>query len=202
MVPRIEKTQIIFLLLVWWLSVTSFRVWVCECAWNLVETYCLCNFALRPDGVNFYQVVFFKYYMFIFTGSFVSAMITCDKFLCCYYETCRCRKLAQFRTQLGFIAKTAWIELQTTKFRFRVVKKMASKHWEPLKRNVLISSKEVLWISFKRRKLYSGILVHDCFGPESQKIYDSLDWFEGADNVLRLQTEVRDEVGERGKSRM
>ena len=111
-------------------------------------------------------------------------------------------KLAQFRTQSDFIAKTAWIELQMTKFRFRVVKKIASKHWEPLKRNVLISSKEVLWIGFKRRKLYSGILVHDWLGPESQKIYDSLDWFEGADDVSRLQTEVRDEVGESGKSRM
>ena len=50
--------------------------------------------------------------------------------------------------------------------------------------------------------MYSGILVHDWVEPESQKIYDSLDLFEGADNVLRLQTEVRDEVGERGKSRM
>ena len=50
--------------------------------------------------------------------------------------------------------------------------------------------------------MYSGILVHDWLGPESQKIYDSLDWFEGADDVLRLQTEVRDEVGESGKSRM
>ena len=50
--------------------------------------------------------------------------------------------------------------------------------------------------------MYSGILVHDWLGPESQKIYDSLDWFEGADDVLRLQTEVRDEIGESGKSRM
>ena len=50
--------------------------------------------------------------------------------------------------------------------------------------------------------MYSGILVHDWVEPESQKIYDSLDWFEGADDVLRLQTEVRDEVGESGKSRM
>ena len=101
MVPRIEKTQIIFLLLVWWLSVTSFRVWVCECAWNLVETYCSCNFAPRPDGVNFYQV-FFQYYMFKFTGSFVSAMIICDKFLCCYYETCRCRKAGPVQNPVGF----------------------------------------------------------------------------------------------------
>ena len=46
------------------------------------------------------------------------------------------------------------------------------------------------------------ILVQDWLGPEGQKIYDSLDWFEGADDVLRLQTEVRDEVGESGKSRM
>ena len=106
-------------------------------------------------------------------------------------------KLVQLRTQSDFIAKTAWIEPQMTKLRFRVVKKIASKHWEPLKRNVLISWKEVLWIGFKRRKLYCGILVHDWLGPESQKIYDSLDLFEGADNVLPLQTEVRDEVGER-----
>ena len=44
--------------------------------------------------------------------------------------------------------------------------------------------------------MYSGILVHDWLRPGSQKINDSLDWFEGADDVLRLQTEVRDEVGE------
>ena len=34
------------------------------------------------------------------------------------------------------------------------------------------------------------ILVQDWLGPEGQGIYDSLDWFEGADDVLRLHTEV------------
>ena len=71
----------------------------------------------------------------------MSAVTTCDKFLCCYYETCRCESVS------------------------------------------------------KERKC---ILVLDWFGPEGQKIYDSLDWFEGADDVLRLQTEVRNEVGESG----
>ena len=70
--------------------------WVCECAWNLVETYCSCNFAPRPDGVFTIftsGVLFFFHfnYMCKFTGIFVSAVITCDKFLCCYWETCRCR---------------------------------------------------------------------------------------------------------------
>ena len=46
------------------------------------------------------------------------------------------------------------------------------------------------------------ILVKDWLRPEGQKIYDSLDWFEGADDALRLQTEVRDEVAEGGKSKM
>ena len=38
--------------------------------------------------------------------------------------------------------------------------------------------------------MYSGILAHDWVEPESQKTYDSLDWFGGADNVVRLQTEA------------
>ena len=51
--------------------------------------------------------------------------------------------------------------------------------WEPLKRKVVIYSKEVLWIDFE--------LVQDLLGPKGQKIYDNLDWFEG-DDVLRLRT--------------
>ena len=65
-----------------------------------------------------------------------------------------------------------------------------------------------MWLYLQKKSCESvsnerkRILVQDWFGPECQKIYDSLDWFEGADDVLRLQTEVRDEVGESGKSRM
>ena len=69
-------------------------------------------------------------------------------------------------------------------------------HWEPLKRPVFKSSKEVLWIDFAR-KMYSGSVL------KVKKIYDSLQTvWTGADDVLRPQTDVRDEVGESGKSRM
>ena len=47
------------------------------------------------------------------------------------------------------------------------------------------------------------ILIQDWLGPEGQKIYDSLQTVgTGADAVLQPQTDVRDEVGESGKSRM
>ena len=101
-VPRIEKTQIILLLLV---SLVTFCdiVWsLSVCAWNLVETYCSYNFAPRPDGVNFYQTVFFLYYVCKFTGIFVSAVTTCDKFVCRYYETCRCPKAGPVQNPAGF----------------------------------------------------------------------------------------------------
>ena len=40
--------------------------------------------------------------MLKFTGIFVSAVVTCDKFLCCYYETCRCRKAGPVQNPVGF----------------------------------------------------------------------------------------------------
>ena len=65
-----------------------------------------------------------------------------------------------------------------------------------------------MWLHLQKKSCESVsnerkcFVVQDWLGPEGQKIYDSLDWFEGADDVLRLQTEVRDEVRESGKSRM
>ena len=96
MVPGIEKTQIILLLLIWWLSVKSFGVslWVCmESSRNIL----LVQFCAKTWRCfyNFYQRCFFLFfnfnYMCKFTGIFVSAVITCDKFLCCYWQTFRCR---------------------------------------------------------------------------------------------------------------
>ena len=58
------------------------------------NTDCSCNFAPRPDGVFifFISVCFFLIlYMRKFTVIFVPAVTTCDRFLCCYCETCRCR---------------------------------------------------------------------------------------------------------------
>ena len=37
-----------------------------------------------------------------FTGIFVSAVTACDKFLCCYYETCLCRKAGSVQNPEGF----------------------------------------------------------------------------------------------------
>ena len=58
-------------------------------------------------------------------------------------------KLAQFRTQLDFITKT--LRTSNEQISIRGVKKIASKHWESLERDVVISSKEVLWIDFQRK---------------------------------------------------
>ena len=60
-----------------------------------------------------------------------------------------------------------------------LLKEIAFKYWEPLKRKVVTYSKEVLWIVFE--------LVQDLLGPKGQKIYDNWDLFEG-DHVLRLRT--------------
>ena len=90
---KLKKTQIILLLLVCWLSVTPFGVWVCECACmeSRRNTECTCNFAPRPDGDSiFFTGVFLILHVCKLTGIFVSAVTTCDKFLCCYCETCRC----------------------------------------------------------------------------------------------------------------
>ena len=70
---------------------------VCECAWNwLVETV-TARAILRQDLTVFLYFlsvcVFFNIiiYMRKFTVIFVPAVTTCDRFLCCYCETCLCR---------------------------------------------------------------------------------------------------------------
>ena len=62
-----------------------------------------------------------------------------------------------------------------------LVKKIVSKHWQPLKRNVVPSSKEVLWVDFEQKKMFSGTSLAR---SEGQKV---LYWFEG-DDVLRLRS--------------
>ena len=86
-------------------------------------------------------------------------------------------KQVQYRTQLDFTREKI-MNFERSKFN-SLLKKIASKHWEPLKRKVVTYSKEVLWIDFE--------LVQDLLGPKGQKIYDNLDWFEG-DDLLRLRT--------------
>ena len=93
MVPGIEKNAdyftaiglVTFSDIVWSLSL-SVRI---ESRRNTEYT---CNFAPRPDGdfIFFTGVFFLTLYMCNLTGIFVSAVTTCDKFLCCYCETCRC----------------------------------------------------------------------------------------------------------------
>ena len=106
---------------------------------------------------------------------FVFAVTTCDKFLCAVKNVGA--EAGSVQNPTGFY-KGNIMNLERSKFN-SVLKKIASKHWEPLKRKVVTYSKEVLWIDFE--------LVQDLLGPKSQKIYDNLDWFEG-DDVLQLRT--------------
>ena len=110
-----------------------------------------------------------------FTGIFVFAVTTCDKFLCAVKNVGA--EASSVQNPTGFY-KGNMMNLERSKFN-SVLKKIASKHWEPLKRKVVTYSEEVLWIDFE--------LVQDLLGPKGQKIYDNLDWFEG-DDVLRLRT--------------
>ena len=110
-----------------------------------------------------------------FTGIFVFAVTTCDKFLCAVKNVGA--EASSVQNPTGFY-KGNMMNLERSKFN-SVLKKIASKHWEPLKRKVVTYSKEVLWIDFE--------LVQDLLGPKGQRIYDNLDWFEG-DDVLRLRT--------------
>ena len=110
-----------------------------------------------------------------FTVIFVFAVTTCDKFLCAVKNVGA--EASSVQNPTGFY-KGNIMNLERSKFN-SVLKKIASKHWEPLKRKVVTYSKEVLWIDFE--------VVQDLLGPKGQKIYDNLDWFEG-DDVLRLGT--------------
>ena len=73
----------------------------CDIVWSLSlwvrmesrrNTECTCNFAPRPDGdfIFFYRCFFLNIIYVQTHWNFVSAVTTCDKFLCCYCETCRC----------------------------------------------------------------------------------------------------------------
>ena len=110
-----------------------------------------------------------------FTVIFVFAVTTCDKFLCAVKNVGA--EASSVQNPTGFYNGNI-MNLERSKFN-SVLKKIASKHWEPLKRKVVTYSKEVLWIDFQ--------LVQDLLGPKGQKIYDNLDWFED-DDVLRLRT--------------
>ena len=110
-----------------------------------------------------------------FTGIFVSAVTTCGKFLCAVKNVGA--EVGSVQNPTGFY-KGNIMNFERSKFN-SLLKKIASKHWEPLKRKVVTYSKEVLWIDFE--------LVQDLLGPKGQTIYDNLDWFEG-DDVLRLRT--------------
>ena len=176
-----------------------YSLWVCmELARR--NTDCSCNFAPRPDGVFifFISVWFFLIlYMRKFTGIFVPAVTTCDRFLCCYCETVGA-EAGPVQNPAGFHNEN--IMKSSDQIWIRGVKKIASKHWEPLKRSVVTSSKDVLWIGFERKKMYSGTSLARSWRPKDLRQL-RLVW-RGADDVLRLQTDVRDEVGESGKSRM
>ena len=110
-----------------------------------------------------------------FTGIFVSAVTTCDKFLCAVKNVGA--EAGSVQNPTGFY-KGNIMNFERSKFN-SLLKEIAFKYWEPLKRKVVTYSKEVLWIVFE--------LVQDLLGPKGQKIYDNLDWFEG-DDVLRLRT--------------
>ena len=78
----------------------------------------------------------------------------------------------------------------------------------PSKRTTETFTKTCVYI-FKRSLLNrfrtqgKYILLQDLLDPEGQKIYDSLQTvWTGADDVLQPQTDVQDEVGGSGKSRM
>ena len=110
-----------------------------------------------------------------FTGISVSAVTTCDKFLWAVKNVGA--EAGSVQNPPGFY-KGNIMNFERSKLN-SLLKKIASKHWEPLKRQVVTYSKEVLWIDFE--------LVQDLLGPKGQKINDNLDWFEG-DDVLRLRT--------------
>ena len=110
-----------------------------------------------------------------FTGIFVFAVTTCDKFL--YAVKNVGAEAGSVQNPTGFY-KGNIMNFERSKFN-SLLKKIASKHWEPLKRKVVTYLKEVLWIDFE--------LLQDLLGPKGQKIYDNLDWFKG-DDVLRLPT--------------
>ena len=110
-----------------------------------------------------------------FTGIFVSAVTTSDKFLWALKNVGD--EAGSVQNPTGFY-KGNIMNFERSKFN-SLLKEIAFKHWEPLKRKVVTYSKEVSWIVFE--------LVQDLLGPKGQKIYDNLDWFEG-DDVLRLRT--------------
>ena len=96
-----------------------------------------------------------------FTGIIVSAVTTCDKFLCAV---------------INVGADAGSVQNPTGFYKGNIMNFERSKLNSLLKK---IASKEVLWIDFE--------LVQDLLGPKGQKIYDNLDGLEG-DNVLRLRT--------------
>ena len=102
-------------------------------------------------------------------------MTTCDKFLCTVKNVGA--EAGSVQNPTGFY-KGNIMNFERSKFN-SLLKKIASKHWEPFKRKVVTYLKEVLWIDFE--------LLQDLLGPKGQKIYENLDWFEG-DDVLRLRT--------------
>ena len=110
-----------------------------------------------------------------FTGIFVSAVTTCGKFLCAVKNVGV--EAGSVQNPTGFY-KGNIMNFERSKFN-SLLKEIAFKYWEPLKRKVVTYSKEVLWIVFE--------LVQDLLGPKGQKIYDNWDLFEG-DHVLRLRT--------------
>ena len=110
-----------------------------------------------------------------FTGIFVSAVTTYDKFLCAVKNVGA--EAGSVQNPTGFY-KGNIMNFEQSKFN-SLLKKIAFKHWEPLRRKVVTYSKEVLWIDFE--------LVQDLLRPKGQEIYDNLDLFE-SDDVLRLRT--------------
>ena len=110
-----------------------------------------------------------------FTGIFVSALTTYDKFLCAVKNVGA--EAGSVQNPTGFY-KGNIMNFEQSKFN-SLLKKIAFKHWEPLRRKVVTYSKEVLWIDLE--------LVQDLLRPKGQKIYDNLDLFE-SDDVLRLRT--------------
>ena len=180
----------------------------CDIVWSLSlrvrmecrrNTECTCNFAPRPDGdfIYFLPVFFLKI-----------ICVTSPEFSCLRWQPVInffAATVKHVGAEAGPVQNPAGFHNENImnfkqQISIRGVKKIASKHWQPLKRNVVTSSKEVLWIDFERKKLYSGTrLAWSCRPKDLRQL--RLVW-TGADDVLRLQTDVWDEVGDSGKSRM
>ena len=178
--------------------VWSLSLWLCmESRRN---TECSCSFAPRPDGVFiFFTSVFFLNIKYLqIHWNFVSAVTTCEKFLCCYCKTCRCQSAGPVQNPAVFHNANI-LNFKRPNFDSRR-KENRLESLRTFKRNVVTSSKEVLWIDFERKKMYSGTRLVRSWRPKDLRQL-RLVW-TGEDDVLRLQTDVRDEVGESGNSRM